>query len=586
MEAETRRWEKLLPGIAVLRRYERPWLRGDILAGITVAAYLIPQVMAYAAIAGLPAVAGLWAILAPLLLYAILGTSRQLSIGPESTTALMTAVGVGALVGAAGGPERYAEVAALLAIAVGLVCIVGFILRLGFLAALLSRPVLVGYLVGIAVLMITSQFGKVTKLTIDGDNPIAETRSLLAQITEAHLPTVIVAAVVLVLLIVMHKVAPKLPGPLIVLLLAAAVVAVFGLQRFGLDTIGTVPAGLPAPKLPALGDVDLWKLLPYAAGIAVVGYSDNVLTGRAFAAKRRERLDSTQELLALGAANIGAGLTHGFPVSSSGSRTVLGDATGSRTQLHSLVALACVVVTLLFAGPILASFPTAALGALVIYAATRLIDLAEIRRIARFRWSELVLTLLTTAAVVGFGVLVGIGIAIALSLLDLIRRMAHPHDGILGYVPGVAGMHDIDDYPTATRVPGLVVYRYDSPLFFANAENFLARAEESIDSSPQPVHWFLLNAEANVEVDLTAVDTLELLREQLEARGIQFTMARVKQELYEQLDAAGLVERVGDEYIFATLPTAVRAYSDWHEKKFGRPPDGVPPEVLPPGVNK
>lgn len=580
MDDEHRGWERYLPGIAVLRRYERPWLRGDLLAGVTVAAYLVPQVMAYAAIAGLPAVVGLWSILVPLALYAIVGASRQLSAGPESTTALMTAAGVGALVGAAGGSERYAEVAALLAIGVGLVCLVGWVLRLGFLAALLSRPVLVGYLVGIAVLMITSQFGKVTGLTIGGDTPVTETWSLLTQLPQVHLPTVAVAGITLLLLLTMHRLAPTWPGALIVLLLAAAAVALFGLQRHGLATIGAVPAGLPAFKIPTLTDVNIWALLPYAAGIAVVGYSDNVLTGRAFAAKRRQSIDATQELLALGAINIGAGLTQGFPVSSSGSRTVLGDATGSRTQLHSLVALACVALVLLFAGPVLASFPTAALGALVIYAASRLVDLPEIRRIARFRRSELVLVLITAAAVVLFGVLAGIGIAIGLSILDLVRRMSHPHDGILGYPPGVAGMHDVEDYPAATQVEGLVVYRYDSPLFFGNAENFLTRATGAVDAAEGDVHWFLLNAEANVEVDLTAVDTLELLRENLEASGITFTMARVKQELRDQLDAAGFVAKVGDNHIFATLPTAVRAYAIWHKAAFGRLPAGVPAEVV------
>lgn len=581
MEGEPRGWERFLPGVAVLRRYEKSWLRGDLLAGVTVAAYLVPQVMAYADIAGLPAVAGLWAILVPLGLYAILGASRQLSIGPESTTALMTAVGVGALVGAAG-PERYADVAAILAIAVGLVCILGWALRLGFLAALLSRPVLIGYLVGIAVLMITSQFGKVTKLAIDGEGPIAETRSLATQVAQAHLPTAAVAAVVLALLYVMQHFFPRLPGPLIILLLAAAVVAIFRLDRYGLETIGAVPAGLPFPRVPSLGDLEIWTLLPYAAGIAVVGYSDNVLTGRAFAAKRREKIDATQELLALGAVNIGAGLTQGFPVSSSGSRTVLGDASGSRTQLHSLVAAACVIVVLLFAGPVLATFPTAALGALVIYAATRLIDVAEIRRIARFRWSELALTVITTVSVVAFGVLTGIGIAIALSVLDLVRRMSHPHDGILGYPPGIAGMHDVEDYPLATQVEGLVVYRYDSPLFFGNAENFLDRATRSVDESDGPVRWFLLNAEANVEVDLTAVDTLELLRESMGADGIRFAMARVKQDLRDQLAAAGFVEKVGDRFIFATLPTAVRAYAAEHEAEVGRRPRGIPDEIAEP----
>lgn len=573
-------WERYLPGVAVLRRYERGWLRGDIVAGVTVAAYLVPQVMAYAVIAGLPAVAGLWAVLAPLLLYAALGSSRQLSIGPESTTALMTAAGVGALVAAAGGPQRSGEVAALLAIAAGLVCLVGWALRLSFLAALLSRPVLVGYLVGIAVLMIVSQFGKVAKLEIESDSMMGATWEFVTRLHEAHLPTAAVAVTVLVLLFVGKWLAPKLPSPLILLLLAAGVVAVFGLERHGLDVVGEVPSGLPEPRVPALADVSLLALLPYAVGIAVVGYSDNVLTARAFAAKHRQSVDAGQELLALGVANVATGLAQGFPVSSSGSRTLLGDAVGSRTQLHSLVALAAVVATLLFAGPVLSTFPMAALGALVIYAAVRLVDVAEIRRIARFRWSELVLTAVTVISVVVFGVLGGIGIAIALSLLDLIRRMAHAHDGVLGYAPGVAGMHDIDDYPDATQVPALVVYRYDSPLFFANSEDFLRRAGAAVDAAPQPVKWFLLNAEANVEVDLTAVDTLELLRERLEARNVIFTMARVKQDLRDQLAAAGFVEKVGDDHIFATLPTAVRAYATWHREELGETPDGLPPEIL------
>ncbi|MDO5677009.1 MAG: sulfate permease [Propionibacteriaceae bacterium] len=575
MDERPHGWERYLPGVAVLRRYEKPWLRGDLLAGITVAAYLIPQVMAYAVIVGLPSVVGLWAILLPLAIYAILGASRQLSVGPEASTALMTAAGIGTLVGAVG-PERHAEVAAIFAIAVGIVCLAGWVLRLGFLAALLSRPVLVGYMAGIGVLMIVSQLGKVTKLKLTGDHPAQEVWSFLKQLPQAHLPTVALSLVLLTLLFLARRVAPRAPGPLIVLALGAAAVALFRLQRFGLDVIGEVPAGLPAPRIPALGDISLWALLPFAVGIAVVGYSDNVLTGRAFAAKRRESIDASQELLALGTANIATGLFQGFPVSSSSSRTVLGDAAGSRTQLHSLVALAAVIAVLLFAGPLLATFPTAGLGALVIYAATRLVDVAEIKRIARFRRSELILTLVTVVAVLAFDILIGIGIAIALSILDLIRRISNPHDGVLGYVPGVAGMHDVEDYPHAQQVPGLVVYRYDSPLFFANAENFLTRAEHAVVTAEQPVHWFLLNAEANTEWDLTAVDTLELLRENLESRGIVFAMARVKQETRDQLERTGFVERLGESRMFATLPTAVQGYAQWHEATFGTTPDGVP----------
>lgn len=268
----------------------------------------------------------------------------------------------------------------------------------------------------------------------------------------------------------------------------------------------------------------MWALLPYAVGIAVVGFSDNVLTARAFAAKH-ERIDANQELLALGTANLANGFVQGFPISSSGSRTVLGDAVGSRSQLHSMVALLAVVAVLLFAGPVLETFPDAALGALVIYAATQLIDVAESRRIARFRRSELVITAITAIAVGLFGVLIGIGIAIALSILDLIRRITRPHADVLGYAPGIAGMHSLEDYPDAAQVGGLVVFRYDSPLFFANSDDFLNRALDAVDDAEEPVLWFLLNAEANVEIDLTALDTLEQLRKQLEDRGIRFAMA-------------------------------------------------------------
>ncbi len=568
-------WRKLAPGLNVLVHYDRAWLRGDLIAGVSVAAYLVPQVMAYAEVAGLPAIAGLWAVLAPLAVYAVLGSSRQLSIGPESTTALLTAAGIGALVGQVG-TQRHAEVAALLALAVGLVCLVGWLGRVGFLANLLSKPVLSGYMAGIAVLMILSQFGKLTRLHIGGATPWEETASLLGQLNQVHLPTLLLAAAVVGGLFAVRAWAPRWPGPLLAMLGAAGVVWLGDLQRFGIKLVGEVPRGLPLPSVPALGDVSLLSLVPAALGIAVVGYTDNILTGRAFAAKRSERIDNTQELLALGAANLANGFLGGFPVSSSGSRTVLGDAAGSRTQLHSLVAAAMVVATIFVFSPVLAAFPEAALGGVVVYAAIRLIDIAELRRIARFRRSELVLSLVTFIAVLGTGVLPGIGIAVGLSLLDLIRRIADPHDGVLGYVPGLAGMHDIEDYPEATVVTGLLVYRYDSPLFFANAENFLTRAMAAVEATQPPPEWFVLNAEANIEVDLTAVDTLEELRAWLTERKIVFAMSRVKLEVREQLEAAGFIERVGVDRIFATLPTAVQGFARWHEQVHGSPAEGIP----------
>ena len=565
----------LLPGLYVLRHYDRAWLRSDLMAGLTVTAYLVPQVMAYAQIAGLPPVVGLWGMLAPMAVYALVGSSRQLSVGPESTTALMTAAAVGALT-ATVGRDRWADVAALLALAVGLVALVGWVARLGFLATLLSKPVLQGYLIGVAVLMITSQLGRVTRLEVTGDHPADEAASLAAQLGSVHDPTLAVAVATLVAVFAFAAWLPKWPGPLLVMLAAGAVAALPFASGWGLVTIGEVPLGLPWPRLPDASGIDLLAVLPWAVGIALVGYSDNVLTGRAFAARHRQDVHAGQELFALGAVNIAAGLTQAFPVSSSGSRTVLGDAMGSRSQVHSLVALAGVVLVLLVAGPVLSTFPSAAMGAIIIFAATRLVDVDALARIARFRRSEIVLTAATALGVVALGVLEGIGVAVVLSLLDLIRRIAQPHAGVLGYVPGLAGMHDIDDHPGTTQVEGLLVFRYDAPLFFANASNFLARVRRAVRESPPPVRCVLINAEANIDPDLTAVDTLEELRADLAADGIVLALARVKAEVRELFDNAGLTAAVGPENIHPTLPTAVAAYAAAFEAEVGRLPAGLP----------
>ncbi len=573
-------WQRLVPGVLIMRNYQRGWIKGDVIAGITVAAYLIPQVMAFASIVGLPAVVGLWAVLGPMAIYFVLGTSRKMSIGPESTTVLMTAAGISALVGAAGGPEHMAEVAALLAIAVGAVCLIGYVGRLGFLTRLLSRPVLVGYLLGIALLMFISQLSEVTKVETSGEQSWQEVASFFQNIHNAHIPTVLMALAVFVLLFLARWIAPKFPAPLLVLLVAAGAVAVFGLDRYDLEVIGEIPRGLPELRLPDFSTVDIWALMPYAVGIAIVGFSDNILTARAFAAEKDEPIDANQELLALGAANIANGLFQGFPVSTSGSRTVLGNTAGAKTQVHSLVVIAIVVMVLLFAGPVLESFPEAALGALVMYAAVQLIDIEELRRIARFRKSELIITAATALALTLFGVLVGIGFAIALSILDLIRRITSPYADVLGYAPGVAGMHSLDDSPDSQPVEGLVVFRYDSPIFFANADDFSARAKQAIDRSPHPIRWFLLNAEANTEMDLTAVDALEKLRVDLESQGIRFAMARVKQNLSRSLAPTGFIKSVGKQYVFTTLPTAVRAYAAEFDERYSRYPEGIPDYIL------
>jgi len=557
---------QVVPGLANFRGYPRTAVRGDVLGGLTVSAYLVPQALAYATLAGLAPVAGLWAALPPLVIYAFLGSSRQLSIGPESTTALMTAAVLVPVVGAAD-PGRYAAHAATLALLVGVICLVAGLLRLGFLANLLSRPVLVGYLAGIAAMMVASQLGRLTGVTVSGESIIEQVRSFVTAVPELRWPTVALSAAVLAVIFALDSRAPRLPGPLIGILAATAAAALLAGSRNGgdmVDVVGAIPAGLPVPDWPAVSGDMLGDLVAPALGIAVVAFSDNVLTARAFASRRGEDIDPHAELRALGVCNLVAGMFRGFPISSSGSRTALADAAGARTQVYSLVVLGVVATALVFGGGVMAAIPSAALGALVVFAATKLVDVAEFGRLARFRRSELVIALATTAAVVVFGVLNGVLVAIGLSVADLLRRLAHAHDSVQGLVPGVPGMHDVDDYPAATVVPGLLVYRYDAPLFFANAADFRRRALAAIEDSPQPVRWFLLNAESNVEVDLTALDALEQMRTECEGRGIVFAMARVKQDLRDALAAAGLLDRIGPDRIFMTLPTAVAAYRQAH----------------------
>ena len=557
---------QVVPGLANFRGYPRTAVRGDVLGGLTVSAYLVPQALAYATLAGLAPVAGLWAALPPLVIYAFLGSSRQLSIGPESTTALMTAAVLVPVLGAAD-PGRYAAHAATLALLVGVICLVAGLLRLGFLANLLSRPVLVGYLAGIAAMMVASQLGRLTGVTVSGESIIEQVRSFVTAVPELRWPTVALSAAVLAVIFVLDSRAPRLPGPLIGILAATAAAALLAGSRNGgdmVDVVGAIPAGLPVPDWPAVSGDMLGDLVAPALGIAVVAFSDNVLTARAFASRRGEDIDPHAELRALGVCNLVAGMFRGFPISSSGSRPALADAAGARTQVYSLVVLGVLATALVFGGGVMAAIPSAALGALVVFAATKLVDVAEFGRLARFRRSELVIALATTAAVVVFGVLNGVLVAIGLSVADLLRRLAHAHDSVQGLVPGLPGMHDIDDYPAATVVPGLLVYRYDAPLFFANAADFRRRALAAIEDSPQPVRWFLLNAESNVEVDLTALDALEQLRTECERRGIVFAMARVKQDLRDALAAAGLLDRIGPDRIFMTLPTAVAAYRQAH----------------------
>ena len=533
------------------------------MGGVTVTAYLIPQVMAYSALAGLPPQAGLVVIVVTMVVYALVGSSRLLSVGPESTTALMTAAVLAPL--ALGDPTRYAALAATLALIVGAFAVLAGLLRIGFIGDLLSRPVLIGYMAGVAVIMISSQLGKVTGVDVAGDSFVEDMRSFAGNTLAQGVswPTLVIGLAVAVLLLVLTPRFPRIPVPLFVMLLATALVAAFGLTQYGVMTVGDISIEGLSVGLPSLAPGDLGILLLPALGIFVVGYTDNILTARAFATRTRTRVHNNQEFFGMGAANIGSSLVGGFPVSSSASRTVIAESSGARSQLYSLVAAALVIVSVLVFSQVISAFPAAALGGVVIYAAIRLVDVAEFRRLWRFRRREFVLAVSATAGVLLFDILYGVLAAVAISIVELLTRVARPHAAVLGQSPQVAGWHDIDDYPHTVQIPGLVVFRYDSPLFFANAEHFARECVAALDDADPPARWFLLNMEGNTEVDITGLDALEEVRRVCTERGVILALVRVKHEVIEELRRHGVGERIGADRIYPTLPTAVAAFEDW-----------------------
>jgi high affinity sulfate transporter 1 len=470
----------------------------------------------------------------------------------------MTASAVAPLVASDGGD--YAAMCAALGVLVGLVCLVGFLLKLGFLANLLSRPILVGYLAGVACIMIVGQLGKVTGIDIEADGFVDELREFVRDFDQTDPTTLALAIGVVLFLFAMQHFFPKLPGPLIAVLASVVVVAVFDLESDGVSVVGEIPAGLPRPRLPDIGLDALKDLAAPAVAIALVGYSDNVLTARAFAARSGTKVDANQELLALGGSNIGAGLFQGFPISSSGSRTTIGDSVGSKTQVFSLFAFLSVLAVLFLLRPLLEQFPDAALGALVIWAALKLVDLPEFRRLLAFRRSEIGLALATTAGVLLTDILVGVVIAIALSVVDLVARIARPHDAVLGRVDGVSGYHDVDDWDGVTTIPGLLIYRYDAPLFFANADDFRDSALLEIERAAEPVEWFVIQAEAIGRIDSSAAQMLEEFYTELTARGIVLGVSEAKFDLTRQLRRAGLVDLIGSSKLFETIDDAVDAF--------------------------
>jgi len=542
--------------------------QGDLLAGVTVAAYLVPQCLAYGELAGLPPVTGLWTILPAMLLYPLVGRSPQLSVGPETSTALMTAAVVAPL--AAGNPERYAAMASLLALLVGLLCALGAVLRLGFLADLLSKPILVGYLAGVAVLMVCGQLHAFTGTGLRADTLLEAVRQRLIVQGSVHGPTLALALAALILMLALRRWAPGWPGPLVAVLLASAAVPLLHLDQRGVALIGAIPAGVPWPRLPMPVDgAALQPLLTGALGIALVGYSDTVLTGRGFALHQSRHLDADRELLALAVVNVGSGLFQGFPASSSNTRTALADAAGCRSQRYALIAAGVTVFVLVALRPLMSQFPRPVLAAIVVFAALRLIEPEAFVRLWRFRPSECLLALGTLAGVLLTGLLTGVALAVGLSVVALFGRLARPHSAVMGEVPGMAGYHDVGDWEGGRTIPGLVLFRYDAPLCFANAEDFRRRAQEAVDGATPAAEWLILNAEAIVEIDSTAAEMLLELPRELTERGVRLALTRVKRELQAQLDAAGVLELVGMEHVYPTIPTAVAAFQARGDHKEG-----------------
>ncbi len=555
------RLERWFPGVAAARGYQRSWARPDVAAGLTVGAMLVPQSMAYAELAGLPPQYGFYAVIGALVVYALVGTSRHLGVGPEPGTAILAATGVASLAG--GDPDRYIALMAALALVVAAICIAGAVARLGFLASALSKPVLVGYITGVGLTLLSSQLAAFTGVRIDADSFFPRLAQLVTRLDDLHGPTFATAAATLALVLALRRRVPAVPGPLVGVVLATVIVAVASLDRHGIALVGRVPSGLPSPRWPDVSWGDVGALVPIAAGIALVGYSDNVLTARSLATRLGYRIDANRELLALGLTNLSAGLSQGFPVSSSASRTAVPASLGSRTQLVSIIAAAFVVATLLVLHPLLGHIPRPALAAVIVSAALAIIDVAGYRALWKVRRSEAGLAVVAAFGVVAFDVLVGVVVAVTLSLLVALYGIARPHDAVLGDSPGLDGWVEVHAHPGATTEPGLVVYRFDAPLFFVNAEHFRDRIVQVLDDNPGQEEWLVVDCEGIGDIDTSALDVLVELVETVSARGANVVaVTRANDRVLDVLRRGDLLEPTGRLRSFPTINSAVRAYRE------------------------
>ena len=528
----------------------------NIVAGIVVGAYLVPQAMAYGELAGVGASAGLTVALIPLLLYPLLGRSRWLSLGPESAVALMAAATVAPIA------QRYevppVTLLAAVSILTGIVLLVARLARVGFVTDVLSKPVLIGYLTGVAVVMVVSQVDRLVGASLSTDSLVSLVNDLADAVGGGGIGAngwaVAIGLGTFAVILAFQRWLPRIPGTLVAL--ALGVVAGYWLP---VDTIGDFSLTLPTLALPVIPLEALGELFLAAAAIAVVAYTDVIVTARAFAGD--QHVDANRELAALGVTDVVGGAFGAYPISASSSRTAIARANGATSRFYSWVVAVVLVLSALTLSGLLSYLPQASLAGIILFAAWTLIDRAGWRSLRRMRWAEVGVGASCAIGVVVLGILPGIAIAVGLSIAELLVRLSRPHEGVLGFVPGMAGMHDVDDYPEAEQVPGLVVYRYDAPLFFANSNDFYSQVMAAADTPG--CRWLVLNVEANVEVDSTGLDVLVQIHDDLALRGIRLALARVKNDLRIRMARYGVVDIIGTANMYPTLPTAVEAYRAW-----------------------
>ena len=554
-------WRAYLPGVALITSYQRKWLPRDIVAGLVLSALLVPQGMAYAELAGLPPVTGLYTSILCLLGYAVFGPSRILVLGPDSALGPMIAATIAPLLLAGGDPARAVVLASLLAVLVGVVMVIAGMAKFGFVADLLSKPTQIGYMNGLALTIIVSQLPKLLGFSVDADGLIAEARAFVFGLAQGEAnPTAAVLGVLsLVVILLLNRLLPKVPSILIVVVLAAVAVSALDLESHGVGTVGVIPQGIPPFTVPMVSWSDVPPLFLGALAIAVVALADTMSTASAFAARRGEQVRGNQEMIGIGAANIAAGFFQGFPVSTSGSRTAVAEQARSKSQVTGLVGAAVITLVLVFATSAMQYVPQPTLGAIVIAAALSLADVAGTRRLWRQRRMEFTLSIIALLGVALLGVLPGILVAVGLSILNVFRRAWWPHHVELGRVEGIAGLHDAERYPEAEVLPGLVVYRFDAPLIFANARVF-GMALRAIAEERPDLRWLVVAAEPITDVDTTASDMLQELDVWLNERGVSLIFAEMKDPVREKIERYELTRTIDPAHFFRTLDEAVAEY--------------------------